>query len=60
MTKLEKNLEVGDLMNGRMRVKGQLPADKVVTDRGTGKGLRGGGRGNVWSYPNFGLQKDRR
>lgn len=32
-------------MNGRTRVKGQLPADKAVTDRGTGKGLRGEGQG---------------
>lgn len=33
-----------DMMNGRTRVKGQLPGDKAVTNRGTGKGLRGEGQ----------------
>lgn len=37
-------------MNGRTRVKGQLPRDKAVTNRGTGKGLRGEGQENTESY----------
>ena len=36
-------------MNGRTRVKGQLPGDKAVTNRGTGKGLRGEGQQNTGS-----------
>lgn len=44
-------------MNGRTRVKGQLPGDKAVTNRGTGKGLRGEGQENTWSYHSFGFQK---
>lgn len=48
--KFERNLEEGDLMNGRTRVKGQLPGDKAVTNRGTGKGLRGEGQQNTGRY----------
>lgn len=36
-------------MNGRMRVKGQLPGDKAVTNSGTGRGLGGEGRRNTGS-----------
>lgn len=42
------------MMNGWMRVKGQLPGDKAVINRGTGKGQRGG-QENTESSHNFGL-----
>lgn len=41
-------------MNGRVRVKGQLPGDKAMTNRGTGKGLRGEGRENTGSCQSTG------
>lgn len=46
--KFENNLEEGDLMNGRMRVEGQLPGDKAVTNSSTSKGLRRERRENSW------------
>lgn len=43
----EPGVEGRDMMNGRTEVKGQLPGDKAVTNRGTGKGLRGEGQENL-------------
>lgn len=43
----EPGVEGRDMMNGRTKVKGQLPGDKAVTNRGTGKGLRGEGQENL-------------
>lgn len=43
------------MMNGCTRVKGQLPGDNAVINRGTGKGLRGEGQENTESSQNFGL-----
>lgn len=49
--KFQNNLEEGDLMNGRTRVKEQLPGDNAVTNSSAGKGLRRERQENRWELP---------